>query len=404
MIKGKRILLGISGGIAAFKAPLLLRLLIREGAQVRVVATENALEFVTITTLETLSGFPVYVNMFPKGIQRNTEHIEITDWADAMIVAPATANIIGKLASGIADDALSTTLLAFDKLLVLAPAMNTKMWAHPSVESNISLLSKRGVQFAMPDEGMLACGYDGRGRMQEPEALLEYLKQLFRKQADLAGMNVLVSAGPTHEAIDPVRFIGNNSSGKMGFAIAEAFAARGANVTLVAGPVALSVANQAINRVDVVSADQMNDACIKHFRDAQITVMAAAVADFTIVDPATSKIKKGKTDSMSLKMVPTIDVLFGLGKLKSDRQVLIGFALETDNELQNASAKLKSKNLDMIVMNSLNDKGSGFGTDTNKVTFVFSANQKKSLPLQSKIEVADQLVDAALTIYLKKAK
>lgn len=395
----KHIIVGISGGIAAYKIPMLIRLFRKNNIDVKVVSTKNALEFVTPLTLQTLSENTVYFDVFSGDEEYSTAHISITDRADAMIVAPATANIIAKFAAGIADDALSTTFLSFNKHIFIAPAMNTKMWEHPSTRHNITILKQRGVHFIEPETGFLACGYDGSGRMSEPEQIFDYIMNFYAIPNQLSGKNVLVTAGPTFEPIDPVRYIGNKSSGKMGFAVAEAFAAAGSNVTLISGPVHLQKSHQNIKLIQVQTAGEMFTECKKVFAGQDITVMTAAVADFTPVHPEKSKIKKS-SEEMTVQLKPTDDILEHLGKIKKKHQILVGFALETDNERANAIKKLNNKNLDCIVLNSLRDKGSGFDFDTNKVT-ILTKEEVLELPLKSKTEVAKDLVNFIVSKLLK---
>ena len=392
MLNGKKILLGISGGIAAYKSVFLIRLLIKAGAEVKVIATKNALEFITKLSLESISKNKVYYDTFAENNDYSTEHIALTDWADMMIVAPATANIIGKFAGGIADDALSTSFLAFNKQVFIAPAMNCKMYEHYAVKRNIDYLSSNAVQFIEAKSGELACGYDGKGRMEEPEKIIDFVINFYKNNSSLKGINVLITAGPTYEAIDPVRFIGNHSSGKMGFALAEHFAYLGANVNLIAGPVSLTVKNADIKRINVRSADEMYQQTLALFKQSDICIMAAAVADFTLKSVSRSKIKK-TTEFPVLELIPTKDILKTLGSEKSENQILVGFALETNEEKENALKKLHSKNLDFIVLNSLNDEGAGFGFDTNKIS-IFDKNGKSSnFNLKSKKEVAKDIAD-----------
>ncbi|MDL2315419.1 bifunctional phosphopantothenoylcysteine decarboxylase/phosphopantothenate--cysteine ligase CoaBC [Bacteroidales bacterium OttesenSCG-928-C19] len=397
MLKGKKILLGVTGGIAAYKTPVLVRLLKKEGAEVKVVATKNALQFVTELTLQTVSQNPVYTDTFSPVKEYSTEHIALAEWADVAVVAPASANSIGKLASGIADDALSTTLLALNKPLFLCPAMNNNMYAHFSVQNNIDLLKKNNIRFIEPAEGFLACGTEGKGRMEEPENICKAIIEYLKNSQELAGKKILVTAGPTYEKIDSVRFIGNHSSGRMGFNLAEELAARGAEVVLVAGPVELKTNSSNIQRIDVVSAREMYEACMKNFSLCDAAILSAAVADYRPEKPAEQKIKK-TADELNIKLVQTEDILASLGKEKKKGQVLVGFALETDNETENAIKKLQKKNLDFIVLNSLNDKGAGFGTETNKVTIIDKNEQLFSFPLKSKKEVAKDIVDHLCSI------
>jgi phosphopantothenoylcysteine decarboxylase / phosphopantothenate---cysteine ligase len=391
MTELKNVIVGISGGIAAYKIPMLIRLFRKNHIDVKVVCTQNALRFVTPLTLETLSENTVYSDTFQDNEEYSTAHISITDKADAMIIAPATANIIAKCAAGIADDALSTTFLSFNKQVFIAPAMNTKMWEHQSTQQNIQTLKKRGVIFIEPEKGFLACGYEGKGRMAEPDHIFSSVLDDYNSNTLLKGKKVLVTAGPTHEPIDPVRFIGNRSSGKMGFALAEAFAGAGASVTLVTGPVGLQPEHPDINVIQVQTAKEMLDACQRFFSKSDMTIMAAAVADFSPEKKSSSKIKKAN-QPLILSLKPTIDILETLGKQKKKKQLLVGFALETDNELSNARKKLQNKNLDCIVLNSLNDPDSGFEFDTNKITII-TKNETKEFPLKSKKDAAKDILD-----------
>ncbi len=390
-MKQLRVILGISGGIAAYKAPYIIRLLKQQGASVQVVCTKNALEFVTIPVLETLSGQAVYHEVFTKNRSYSTEHISITDDADMMIVAPATGNIIGKFASGIADDALSTTFMAFNGPVFIAPAMNTKMWQSPVVQKNIAFLKSLGHQFIGPDEGDLACGYSGSGRMSEPGQIVEALMASGHFKS-LVDKHILITAGPTFERLDPVRYIGNFSSGKMGYALAKCCADRGARVTLVSGPVHLSPPN-GVKLVQVESAKQMYDACLEAFPLCDAAIMAAAVADYRPAEQHKQKMKKGSNESLSISLVKNPDILTTLGQKKKKNQVLIGFALETEHETKHALEKLHNKKANLIVLNSLNDEGSGFGSDTNKITMIAGKDQIQTYPLVSKTEAAAVIVD-----------
>ena len=400
MLNGKHILLGVSGGIAAYKAPELIRLLIKAGAIVRVVATKNALEFVTRLTLQTVSKSEVYVDTFESSNEYSTEHIALNNWADVLLVAPSTANILGKFANGIADDALSTTYLAFNKKVFVAPAMNTKMYEHPAVESNIKLLKDRGVHFIEPSEGILACGDVGKGRMEDPIKIVDVLSTYLNSTLPWSGKRILITAGPTYEKIDPVRFIGNYSSGKMGFALAESCANRGAEVYLIAGPVALTTIHPKINRMDVESAAEMYNKAIQLFPEMHAAILCAAVADFTPSEVSNSKKKRGE-DDLQLNLKPTQDIAAALGKLKKDHQALIGFALETNNEILNAESKLKNKNLDFIVLNSLNNEGAGFQHDTNQITILKKEGEQIDFELKSKKEVSNDILDE-LNNYINK--
>ena len=403
MLKGKHIVVGISGGIAAYKIPELIRLLVKEGAEVCVTVTHNALQFVTETTLRTLSGHPVYSDVFAAVNEHSTEHISLPKWADVMIVAPATANVLGKMARGIADDALTTTYAACvaRKPVVVAPAMNDRMYAAPATQAAFRALASQGVFLLDCADGFLACGTEGKGRMQEIDALCEACRMALTPQT-LAGQRVMITAGPTRESIDPVRFVSNYSSGKMGYAIAQECLRRGADVTLIAGPTEQHITRIALcgeikrnlfTLIPVESAEQMYEAASGRWTDVDIAILSAAVADFTPEQTAAEKIKKQPSQTRyMLPMTVTTDIAAALGKTKRN-QCLIGFALETENAEQNAIKKLRSKNLDLIVLNSLRDSGAGFGCDTNKVTLI-TADTKKYLPLLSKQEVAARIIDA----------
>ncbi len=391
MLQNKKILLGISGGIAAYKTPELIRLLVKYGAKVRVIATQNALEFVTALTLETVSQHAVYSNIFATQGEYSTEHVSLADWADCMIVAPATANIIGKMATGIADDALSTAFLAFDQEIFIAPAMNVRMYNTPIVQANLKRLQEVGIHIIEPTEGPLACGVSAKGRMEEPSELVNVLIDHFTAKP-LWGKKVLITAGPTYEKIDPVRFIGNYSSGKMGYALAETCALQGAQVTLVSGPVQLKTHHKNIRRINTESAQEMYDATTGCFAEQDAAILCAAVADFTPTERADVKIKREK-DDLSIVLKPTQDIAAELGRRKTEQQTLIGFALETNNECANAQSKMERKNLDYIVLNSLQDANACFGYDTNKIC-IFSRNEEpKNYPLKSKDEVARDIVE-----------
>lgn len=397
------VVIAISGGIAAYKIPFLIRLFRKAGHEVKVVVTKNALNFVTEATLQTLSDNLVYSDMFA-GNKDMTEHISIADWADYYIVAPATANIIGKYANAIADDCISTTLLAFDKDVFLAPAMNTKMYANKGVQNNLQILASRGVNIISPNCGELACGANGDGRMAEPEEIFAFVNNHIAKSKILAGKTICVTAGPTYEQIDPVRFIGNNSSGKMGFAIAESLAAKGALVKLIAGPTHLNTKNCNIERIDVKSAEQMYNATVKEFEQADVAILSAAVADYTPKNVFSQKVKKAD-NVLNIELQPTKDILAQLGRMKTDKQTLVGFALETNDEENNAKQKLSKKNLDFIVLNSLNDKNACFGFDTNKVTIIDSNGNMTKTDLKSKSEIAEDVVSKLIdTIKEKESK
>lgn len=400
MLKGKKILLGISGGIAAYKSMLLIRLFKKAGAEVRVVATESAMWFVSRVTIESLSQNKLYDKVFGEENDYTTEHISLTDWGDVFVVAPATANIIGKYANGIADDALSTSLMAFDKKVFVAPAMNCKMYENFAFQSNLTRLKDNNVEIIEPATGYLACGYEGKGRMEEPDVIFSVVEKYFSQKQDLAGKKILITAGPTHENIDPVRYIGNHSSGKMGFAIAEELANRGAEVKLVTGPVNIENANERINRIDVTTAEEMYKACTEVFPVMDAAILTAAVADYRLEKPSEKKIKRNGR-SLTIELVPNPDILAALGKMKKENQVLAGFALETDNEEANARKKLKNKNLDFIVINSLNDAGAGFGSDTNKITILDNKKGLSGFDLKSKKQVAQDIVNKLVTCFNK---
>ena len=396
-LAGKHILVGISGGIAAYKIPELIRLLKKAGADVQVTTTKNALEFVTSLTLQTVSGHKVYSDVFAAINEHSTEHISLPDWADLMLIAPATANVLCKMANGIADDALTTTFAAMRKPVVIAPAMNTNMYESPATQKAIHELAQwENITMLDAASGELACGTTGKGRMQEIDTLIAAAEYALTPKT-LKGKHVLITAGPTQEAIDPVRYISNASTGKMGYALVRACLNRGAKVTLVSGPTHLSLnAWQTfcpLQVVHVVSCAEMCNATVEAFEQADIAILCAAVADFTPSSTADRKIKKqpGQT-GMSIDLTTTTDIAATLGKTKGER-LLVGFALETHDEQANAERKLQTKNLDMIVLNSLQDKGAGFGVDTNKVTLLCANGTKKDLPLLSKQEVANAIID-----------
>ena len=390
-MKDKRILIGICGGIAAYKCCNLVRLLVKAGAKVQVVITPDAVEFVSPLTLSVLSKNPVLSAISSPDGQWNN-HVDLALQTDLMIIAPATANTIGKMAHGLCDNLLLATYLSAKCPVMFAPAMDLDMHEHPAVKQNIKQLIAYGNHIIPAESGELASGLIGTGRMAEPETIMQHIANYFDGNKKLKGKQVLVTAGPTYEAIDPVRFIGNHSTGKMGIAIATAFAAQGAEVILICGPGVQQLSNSSnIKRTDVNTASEMHRACLQHFKKADITIMAAAVADYKPAQTATQKIKK-KGENLNLELVKNPDILQDLGTKKTAKQLLIGFALETQNELEHAKDKLKRKNLDAIVLNSLNDKGAGFGTDTNKVTFIFKSKKNKALPLMSKQKVAEELV------------
>ena len=399
MLKGKKIVLGITGSIAAYKACLILRLLVRQGAEVQVVITEAGKQFITPVTLSALSGKPVVSEFFAATDGTWHSHVDLGIWADAMLIAPCTASSLGKMAHGIADNMLITTYLSMKAPVFVAPAMDLDMYAHPSTQANIDRLRQVGNIIIEPQAGFLASGLEGKGRMEEPESIVATLEKCFEgedngricvAQGQLAGKKVLITAGPTYEKIDPVRFIGNYSSGKMGFALAEECSRRGADVVLVAGPVSLQ-SSATIRRIDVESADEMHAACVAEFAHADAAILCAAVADFKPAAVAAQKIKR-EGDGLTLKLAATHDIAAALGREKKGNQVLVGFALETNNEETNAQKKLESKNLDFIVLNSLRNEGTCFGTDNNMVSII-SATEKRQFGFKSKSEVAKDIVE-----------
>ena len=392
MLKGKYIVIGITGSIAAYKIPLLVRLLKKEGAEVQILMTDVAKDFVTPLTLSTLSGNPVLSEPYDKKTGSWNSHVEIGNKAELYLIAPLSANSMAKMAKGAADNLVLTTYLAAKCPVFFAPAMELDMFKHPSTKKNIKTLQSYGNYLISPTEGELASGLCGAGRMEEPEVIFEIISDFFKKKTPLTNKKILVSAGPTYEAIDPVRFIGNHSSGLMGYSIAEELASRGAKVELISGPTALSVQSNNISRTDVVSAKNMYDACLDKFSDCDIAIMSAAVADYTPEKTENSKIKK-KTDNLFLKLKNTKDILSQLGKQKKENQILVGFALETDNELVNAKSKLKNKNLDFIVLNSLKDKGAGFQHKTNKISIIDKNGKISNFELKDKKQVAVDIVD-----------
>lgn len=393
MLKGKTVILGISGSIAAYKIASLASALVKKHCDVHVIMTQNATNFIHPITFETLTGNKCLVDTFDRNFDFSVEHVSIAKKADAVLVAPATANVIAKMAHGIADDMLTTTLLACQCPMIVAPAMNTRMFRNSIVQENIKLLKCYGMEVIDPACGYLACGDTGEGKMPEPELLLEYLLKALSAKKDMEGLNVLVSAGPTREAIDPVRYITNHSTGKMGYAVARAAAMRGANVTLVSGPVNLTPP-AFVEVVDVISAEEMFQAVTSRASKQDIIIKTAAVADYRPAEVATEKVKK-KDGEMSIHLERTKDILGYLGANKKDGQFLCGFSMETENMLENSIAKLVKKNLDMIVANNLKVEGAGFGGDTNVVT-VITRKGGKQLPLMSKDEVADKLLDAIM--------
>lgn len=393
MLEGKHIIVGITGGIAAYKTATLVRLLIKAGAEVQVIMTPNAREFITPVTLSTLSGKPVISEFFTANTGQWNSHVDLGLWADAMVVAPATASTIAKMATGVADNMLVTTYLSAKAPVFVAPAMDLDMMRHPSTVHNINLLRSYGNHIIEPATGELASHLTGKGRMEEPENILKVLTRFFASKHDLQGRRVVITAGPTVERIDPVRYISNFSSGKMGFALAEECASRGAQVTLITGPVSLAVNNTAIKRVDVESAQQMHDEVMNACGDAHVAIMCAAVADYRAKTIADKKIKREHDGITTIELEKNPDIARAVGARKHEGQVVVGFALETDNEHANALEKIKKKNLDMIVLNSLRDKDAGFKVDTNKVTVIKSDGTATAYDCKPKREVAVDVVN-----------
>jgi phosphopantothenoylcysteine decarboxylase/phosphopantothenate--cysteine ligase len=396
MLNNKNIVLGVCGSIAAYKSAVLVRLLVKAGANVKVILTAEASNFITPLTLATLSKNPVYTQYFEAETGVWSNHVELGLWADYMLIAPASANTIGKMANGLCDNLLTAVYLSAKCPVFFAPAMDLDMWKHETTQENIERLKSFGNTMIAPNKGELASGLFGEGRMAEPDEIVSFLTLEIKKNLPLLGKKVLVTAGPTYEAIDPVRFIGNHSSGKMGFAIAEEMVALGADVTLITGPTAEKT-NFPLLRIDVLSANDMLAACTVHFAQSDITVMSAAVADYTPVSVADQKIKKKEAD-FSILLKKTTDILATLGSQKKDHQLLVGFALETENEESYAKEKLAKKNLDLIVLNSLNDKGAGFKTETNKITIFNKALTKEVFETKSKIAVAKDICSTILKL------
>lgn len=396
-LEGKHIVLGITGGIAAYKSAMLLRMLVKAGAEVQVVMTPSAKEFITPVTLSALSGKPVVSEFFTANSGEWHSHVDLGLWADAMVIAPATACTIGKMANGVADNMLVTTYLSAKSQVFVAPAMDLDMMAHPSTTENLRRLRAYGNIIIEPAEGELASHLVGKGRMEEPENILKVLEAYFRRKAapsPLAGKKVMITAGPTREKIDPVRYISNYSTGKMAYAIADELASRGAEVTIISGPVSVKASETSVKVVDVESGREMAATCESMFHDVDIAVMCAAVADYTVENPSATKIKREGNLPPEIKLVKNPDIARTLGEMKSPGQMLVGFALETDNETGNALGKMERKNLDMIVLNSLRDKGAGFATDTNKVSVFTRGDQLPvEIPLKTKREVAADLAD-----------
>lgn len=401
MLNGKKIALGVTGGIAVYKAVDLVSRLRKQGAEVRVIMTEHAQQFVTPLTFKEISGNKVAVSMWDSNQEFNVEHIALANWADAFVVAPATANILAKMANGIADDLLSTTLLAAQAPIIVCPAMNTGMYQNSITQENIEKLQKHGVTVMPPAVGYLACGVTGPGRLPEPQQIVEFIDAFFaKKDGDMVGMKVLVTAAGTREPIDPVRFVGNRSSGKMGYAIAQAAAQRGAEVLLVTGPSALEIPPN-VNGVKVESTNEMLEACMEAYEKMDVVIKAAAVADYRPRDVADQKIKKKTDDALTVVMDKNPDILKELGARKA-HQILVGFAAETQNLLDNAREKIVKKNLDMIVANDVTATGAGFNSDTNIVKFLFPNGEVRSLEQMAKTQVANILLDTVMELKAKK--
>lgn len=400
-MKGKNILLGVTGGIAAYKCAPLIREFVKRGAEVKVVMTPLAKQFITPLTLATLSKNPILVDFFnPENGEWNS-HVSLGMWADAYLIAPATANSIGKMANGVADNLLLTSYLSAKCPVFLAPAMDLDMYKHPAVQKNLETLRSFGNHIIEPGTGFLASGLEGKGRMAEPADIVKAIEEFFSAEQDLKGRRVMITAGPTHEKIDPVRFIGNYSSGKMGYALAEECARRGAMVRLISGPVSVKAQHSSIEVISVESAQQMYDAAMEETKTADIQILCAAVADYRPESMADEKIKREKTGEMTIRLVPNPDIAASLGKVKREGQISVGFALETNDEETNARGKCERKNLDFIVMNSLKDEGAGFRHDTNKITIFDADGSKIEYGLKQKIEVAKDIVDHIVSIIKK---
>lgn len=399
MLNGKTVVLGVTGSIAAYKMANVASALVKEGADVHVVMTKNATNFINPITFETLTNNKCLVDTFDRNFQFHVAHVSLSQKADVFMVAPASANIIGKLANGIADDMLSTMALAASCKIIVAPAMNTHMYENKIVQDNLDKLKKFGFEVIEPAAGRLACGDVGAGKLPGEDILLDYIRREIEFQKDMAGLKVLVTAGPTMEKIDPVRYITNHSSGKMGYAVAEIASKRGADVTLISGPVHIEPP-AFVKTVNIQSADDMYNAVTEHLAECDILVKAAAVADYTVSDVSDEKIKK-KDDDLSLALSRTKDILKAVGERKTDRQIICGFSMETSNLIENSKKKLVSKNCDMIVANNLKDDGAGFGVDTNKVTII-TENNAESLEVMTKKETAEKILDAALSLLKNK--
>jgi phosphopantothenoylcysteine decarboxylase/phosphopantothenate--cysteine ligase len=390
MLQGKKIILGVTGSIAAYKSAHIIRLLMKEGAEVKVLMTSLAKEFITPLTLATLAKNPILVDFFDPTNGNWNSHVDLGLWADAYLIAPATANTIGKMATGVADNLLLTTYLSAKCPVFVAPAMDLDMFAHPATQRNLEALISVGNLIIEPASGELASGLEGKGRMEEPENIVRFIDDYFTAKP-LLGKNILITAGPTYEKIDPVRFVGNYSTGKMGFALAEVCAKQGANVCLIAGPVQLKTKHSNIERINVESAEEMFDAVTDRFYSMDGAILCAAVADFTPIEIDITKLKREK-ENLSLELKPTHDIAATVGEMKTDSQFLVGFALETNNEEANAFSKMERKNFDFIVLNSLQDEQAGFGYDTNKINILYRSGSKKEFELKSKNTVAEDIV------------
>lgn len=392
MLKGKKILIGVTGGIASYKIPNLVRLLIKAEAEVKVIMTPSATSFVTPVTLSTVSKNPVYIELFDSKTGKWNNHVELALWADLMVIAPLSANTLSKMAHGQSDNLLLTTYLSSKCPVMFAPAMDLDMYQHPTTKENIDKLVSFGHQLIPATNGELASGLSGEGRMEEPERIFEIIQLHFEEKKSLSNKTILVTAGPTYEALDPVRFIGNHSSGKMGIEIADELSRRGAKVILICGPSSVNHTEKSIERINIISAEEMYEAAQEYFPSCNAAILSAAVADYKPKEVSITKIKKNDTE-LSLELTKTHDVLSSLGKIKKDNQILVGFALETDNEMENAKTKLEKKNLDFIVLNSLQDKGAGFKGDTNKITILHRNNKIDNFELKSKKLVAIDIVN-----------
>ena len=401
MLEGKHIIIGITGSIAAYKSAYLIRSLIKKGAEVQAVITPAGKEFITPVTLSALTGKPVVSDFFTANDGTWHSHVDLGLWCDLMIVAPATASTIGKMANGIADNMLITTYLSMKAPVFIAPAMDLDMYAHPSTQRNLELLKSYDNYIIEPASGFLASKLEGKGRMEEPDKIVEIIEKYFAGKEDLRKKKVMITAGPTYEKLDPVRYISNYSSGKMGFALAEACAERGAEVILITGPTRLEVSLPNIKRIDVESADEMYQHSVAEFQHADAGILCAAVADYKPEVCSSEKMKRKDNEELTISLVPNKDIAAFLGKNKTGKQILIGFALETHNEDANARLKLKKKNLDFIVLNSLQEKGAGFQTDTNKISIIDAEGNKTDFPLKSKKEVADDIIDKLIKYFRK---